>query len=325
MPKSRFAGPLAAACLLAASLVAPAAAQTFPDRPIRLVVPFAAGGATDVGARVLAEAMAPHLPQPIIVENRVGGAGIIAAELVARAAPDGHTLLINNTSHSVLRLVVPNAPVDPTTALAAVSVLSEMPMVMLVANNHPARDVREFIALARQNPGRWDYGSTGGGGTLQMAALLFLNAAGVQLNEVPYRGGAPATLDLAAGRIAMVFDVALTGVQTARGGQARAFAVTSRERSPALPEAPSLREIGLDAEMNVWQAIFTARGVPDAAKATLHRAIAAALGNEAVRRRMVELGVDRILANPPAEAQAYIDAEVARWERLLRGRINPAG
>lgn len=317
--------PLAAACLLAASLVAPAASQTFPDRPIRLVVPFAAGGATDVGARVLAEAMAPHLPQPIVVENRVGGAGIIAAELVARAPADGHTLLINNTSHSVLRLVVPNAPIDATTALAAVSVLSEMPMVMLVANNHPARDVREFISLARQNPGRWDYGSTGGGGTLQMAALLFLNAAGVQLNEIPYRGGAPATLDLAAGRIAMVFDVALTGVQTARGGQARAFAVTSRERSPALPDAPSLVEIGLDAEMNVWQAIFTARGVPDAAKATLHRAIAAALGNEVVRRRMVELGVDRIVANPPAEAQRYIDSEVARWERLLRGRITPAG
>jgi tripartite-type tricarboxylate transporter receptor subunit TctC len=317
--------PLAAACLLAASLFVPAAAQPFPDRPIRLVVPFAAGGATDVGARVLAEAMAPHLPQPIVVENRVGGAGIIAAELVARAPADGHTLLINNTSHSVLRLVVPNAAVDPTTALAAVSVLSEMPMVMLVANNHPARDIREFISLARQSPGRWDYGSTGGGGTLQMAALLFLHAAGVQLNEIPYRGGAPATLDLAAGRIAMVFDVALTGVQTARGGQARAFAVTSRERSPALPEAPSLREIGLDAEMNVWQAIFTARGVPDAAKLTLHRAIAAALGQEGVRRRMMELGVDRILANPPAEAQRYIDSEVERWERLLRGRISPAG
>lgn len=317
--------PLAAACLLVAAFAAPAAAQAFPDRPIRLVVPFAAGGATDVGARVLAEAMAPHLPQPIVVENRAGGAGIVASELVARAAADGHTLLINNTSHSVLRLVVPNAPIDPTTALAAVSVLSEMPMVMLVANNHPARDVREFIALARQNPGRWDYGSTGGGGTLQMAALLFLTASGVQLNEIPYRGGAPATLDLAAGRIAMVFDVALTGVQTARNGQARAFAVTSRERSPALPDAPSLREIGLDAEMNVWQAIFTARGVPDAAKATLHRAIAAALGNEAVRRRMMELGVDRIVASPPAEAQRYVDGEVARWERLLRGRISPAG
>ena len=311
-----------AACVLFLSAAFPATA--FPERPIRLVVPFAAGGATDIGARVLAEAMAAHLPQPIVVENRVGGAGIIASEIVARAAADGYTLLINNTSHAVLRLVVPNAPVDVTTALTAVSVLSEMPMVMLVANNHPARDVREFITLARAAPGRFDYGSTGGGGTLQMAALLFLQSAGIDLNEIPYRGGAPATLDLAAGRIAMVFDVALTGVQTARGGQARAFAVTSARRSAALPDVPSLREIGLDAEMNVWQAIFTATAVPAPVQAALHRAIAASMGTEGMMRRMTELGVDRILANPPAEAQGYVAAEVTRWESLLRGRIAPA-
>jgi tripartite-type tricarboxylate transporter receptor subunit TctC len=311
-----------AACALMLGAVQPVLA--FPDRPIRLVVPFAAGGATDVGARVLAEAMSAHLPQPMVVENRVGGAGIVASEVVARAAADGHTLLINNTSHAVLRLVVPNAPIDVTTALSAVSVLSEMPMVMLVANNHPARDVREFISLARAAPGRFDYGSTGGGGTLQMAALLFLNAAGVELNEIPYRGGAPATLDLAAGRIAMVFDVALTGVQTARGGQARAFAVTSAGRSPALPEVPSLREIGLDAEMNVWQAIFAASATPPALQATLQRAIAAAMGTESMARRMAELGVDRIVANTPEQAQRYVAAEVTRWENLLRGRITPA-
>jgi tripartite-type tricarboxylate transporter receptor subunit TctC len=311
-----------AACLMALGASLPAAA--FPDRPIRLVVPFAAGGATDVGARVLAEAMAAHLPQPVVVENRVGGAGIVASEVVARAAADGHTLLINNTSHAVLRLVVPNAPIDVTTALAAVSVLSEMPMVMLVANNHPARDVREFISMARAAPGRFDYGSTGGGGTLQMAALLFLQSAGVELNEIPYRGGAPATLDLAAGRIAMVFDVALTGVQTARGGQARAFAVTSAARSPALPDVPSLREIGLDAEMNVWQAIFAASATPAPVQATLQRAIAAAMGTEAMARRMTELGVDRILANSPEQAQRYVAAEVTRWESLMRGRIVPS-
>lgn len=311
--------------LLAFALAAPAAAQGFPERPIRLVVPFAAGGATDVGARVLAEAMAPHLPQPIVVENRTGAAGMVASELVARAPADGHTLLINNTSHAVLRLVVPNAALDPTTALAPVSVLSEMPMVMLVANNHPARDVREFVSLVRASPGRWDYGSTGGGGTLQMAALLFLNAAGLQMNEIPYRGGAPATLDLAAGRIALVFDVALTGVQTARGGQARAFAVSSAQRSPALPEVPTLREAGIEAEMNVWQAVFVAAATPPAVKAALHRAIAAALSGERVRARMAELGADRVLASPPEEAARYVAGEVTRWEGLLRGRITPGG
>lgn len=300
-------------------------AFAFPDRPIRMVVPFTAGGATDVGARVLAEAMAPHLPQPIVIENRVGGAGIVASELVARAPADGHTLLFNNTSHAVLRLVVPNAPIDVTTALAPVSVLSEMPMIMLVANNFPARDIHEFIALARANPNRYDYGSTGGGGTLQMAALLFLQAARLQLNEIPYRGGAPATLDLAAGRIALVYDVALTGVQTARSGQARAFAVTSAGRSPALPDVPSLREVGLDAEMNVWQAVFTASATPEPVKAALQRAMAAALSQENVRQRMVGLGVDRIVASTPEAAAAYVTREVTRWEELLRGRIAPGG
>ncbi|MCW8086521.1 Bug family tripartite tricarboxylate transporter substrate binding protein [Sabulicella glaciei] len=313
------------AALAAGFLALPAWAQGFPDRPIRLVVPFAAGGATDVGARVLAEAMSPHLSQPIVVENRTGAAGLVASEAVARAPADGHTILINNTSHSVLRLVVPNAPIDVTRALTPLTVLSEMPMVMLVANNHPARDLREFIALTRTNPGRWDYGSTGGGGTLQMAALLFLRAAGVEMNEIPYRGGAPATLDLAAGRIAMVFDVALTGVQTARGGQARAFAVTSAARSPALPDAPTLREAGLDAEMNVWQALFVASGTPVPVQTALHRAVAAALSGEAVQRRFRELGVDRILANSPEEASRYVAAEVERWENLLRGRIAPGG
>lgn len=302
-----------------------APAQAFPDRPIRLIVPFSAGGATDVGARVLAEAMSSHLPQPIVVENRVGGAGIVAAEVVARAPADGHTLLINNTSQAVLRLVVPNAPIDVTTALTPVTVLSEMPMVMLVANNFPAAGVREFIDLARANPGAYNYGSTGGGGTLQMAALLFLHAADLRLNEIPYRGGAPATLDLAAGRIALVFDVALTAVQTARGGQARAFAVTSAGRSPALPDVPSLREIGLDAEMNVWQAIFTASATPAPVKLALQRAMAAALAQDTVRQRMIGLGVDRIVANSPDEAARYVSGEVERWERLMRGRINPGG
>ena len=164
---------------LALLFALPATAQTFPDRPIRMVVPFTAGGATDVGARVLAEALTQVLPQPVVVENRVGAAGMIAAEFVARAAPDGHTLLFNNTSHAVLRVVVPNPPIDPIRQLSPVAILSEMPMVMLVSNGFPAKDGREFLAALKANPGKYDYGSTGGGGTLGMAALLFLKATGL--------------------------------------------------------------------------------------------------------------------------------------------------
>jgi tripartite-type tricarboxylate transporter receptor subunit TctC len=303
--------------------VLPAAAQTYPERPVRLVVPFAAGGATDVGARVLAEALGQVLPQPVLVENRVGGAGMIAAEYVARSAPDGHTILFNNTSQAVLRVVVPNAPIDPVRALTPVVILSEMPMVMLVANNFPAANGREFIAAIRANPGRYDFGSTGGGGTLGMAALLFRKTAGLEMNEIPYRGGAPATLDLAAGRIALVFDVALTGFQTAKGGQARAFAVSSPERSPAAPEVPSWRELGVDAEMLVWQALFLPSATPAPIRAALHAAVARVQQGEALRRKWTELGVDRVLAMPPAEAERYVAREVERWEALMASAAPP--
>ncbi|MCO6415457.1 tripartite tricarboxylate transporter substrate binding protein [Siccirubricoccus sp. KC 17139] len=307
------------ALLLALLLPAlPAFGQAWPDRPVRLVVPYAAGGATDVGARVLAEALGQVLPQPVVVENRVGGAGMIAAEFVARAAPDGHTILFNNTAHAVLRVVVPNAAIDPIRQLLPTVILSEMPMVMLVANSFPAADGRAFIAAVRAAPGRYDFGSTGGGGTLGMAALLFRRTAGLEMNEIPYRGGAPATLDLAAGRIALVFDVALTAFQTAKGGQARAFAVTSPERSPAAPEVPTWREIGVDAEMLVWQALFLPAGTPAPVRAALHAAVARVQQTEAVKRKWTELGVDRVLALSPEESERYVAREVERWEALMR-------
>ncbi|MBK1660927.1 hypothetical protein CKO45_22170 [Paracraurococcus ruber] len=304
---------------LAALLLAwPAAAQTFPDRPVRLVVPFAPGGATDVGARVLAEALGQVLPQPVVVENRQGGAGMVAAEFVARAPADGHTLLFNNTSHAVLRVVVPNAPIDPIRQLAPVAILSEMPMVMLVANNVPAQDGREFLRMVRAAPGKFDYGSTGGGGTLGMAALLFLRTTGLEMGEIPYRGGAPATLDLAAGRIALVYDIALTGLQTARGGQARAFAVTSPQRSPAALEVPTWREIGVDSEMVVWQAVFAPAATPAPVMQALHAAITRVQQTESVRKKWTELGVDRVLATPPEEAAQYVARDVQRWEGLMQ-------
>ncbi len=229
-------------CLLAAlALPGVAFAQSFPERPVRIIVPFAAGGATDVTARVLAEAMGTQLSQPVVVENRAGGGGIVGSEVVARAAPDGHTLLVINNSLATLRHFTPNPPIDPARALSVVTLIVDAPMVMLVANNVPARTGQEFVALLRANPGRYDYGTTGGGGTLQMAAILFLRATGVQMNEIPYRGGGPATLDLIAGRIALQFDFGVTGFQTHRANQARALAVTTPRRRRSAPAAPTSR------------------------------------------------------------------------------------
>jgi tripartite-type tricarboxylate transporter receptor subunit TctC len=295
-----------------------ALANAYPERPIRVVVPYAAGGATDVVARVLAEAMAPLLPQPLVIENRGGAGGMVGAEVVARAPADGHTVLFNNTGHAALRVLVPNPPSDPITSLQAIAVVAESPIVMLVANNVPANNLREFTALAEARPGQLDYGSSGGGGILQMAALLYLKATGVQLNEVPYRGGAPATLDLAAGRIAMMFDAGLTGFQTARGNQARAFAVTTAQRNVANPDIPTWREGGVDAEMSVWQAVFVPAATPRDRREALNAAINRALSQEALRKRLADLGADRILTLNIADSEAYLAGEVARWESLLK-------
>ena len=196
--------------------------------------------------------------------------------------------------------------------------IAESPMVMLVANDFPATDLKGFIASARANPGKWDYGSTGGGGTLGMGALLFLRAADLRLNEIPYRGGGPAQLDLAAGRIAMLFDVGVSSFQTARSGLARAFAVTSARRSPAAPEVPTLREAGLDAEMTVWQAVMMPAGTPLPLREALRDQIAAALRTPALQARFAELGADRVLGLGVPESERYIAAEVAKWEAILR-------
>jgi len=311
-------GRLASLVTFALAFALPVTALAYPERPVRMIVGAAPGGSNDLVARLLAEALTARLPHPVVVENRSGAAGMIGAEMVARAAPDGHTVLLTNTAHAGVRIFVPNAAIDPHASLAAVSVIAESPMVMLVANNFPATDLRDFVETVRASPGRYDYGSTGGGGTLRMGALLFLRATGLQMNEVPYRGGGPAQLDLAAGRIAMLFDVGVTSFQAARAGLARAFAVTSTRRSPAAPEVPTLREAGIDAEMNVWQAVMAPVATPRSVREAMQAKIAEALADPALRGRFVELGADRILGLGTAESEAYVVAEVARWEGILR-------
>ncbi len=304
--------------VLALALLAAAPAQAWPERPVRLVVSAAPGGSNDTVARVMAEALSSLLPQPVIVENRAGAQGILGAEAVLRAPPDGHTMLFSNTGQAGLRVMAPNAAVDVVSALTPVSVVAESPMVMLVANNLAPRNLPELLAMARAEPGRFDYATSSGAGTLQLAALLFIRTTGLQLNAVPYRGGGPAQMDLIAGRIGIVFDVAITALATAQAGQARAFAVTGAQRSPHAPSVPTWREAGVDAEMTVWQAAWVASTTPPALRQEIHAAYGRALALPRVQRRMAELGADRVLALNLAETEAYVAAEVTRWEALLR-------
>jgi tripartite-type tricarboxylate transporter receptor subunit TctC len=302
----------------------PALAQQWPQRPLRLIVPYAPGGGTDVVARVLAQTMSDQLPHQVVVENRTGAGGGIGAEVVARATPDGHTFLFTNNGFAVLRMIAPNPGLDYYQALAPMTIVSEAPMIMMIANSLPVTNLRDFLVLVRANPGKYDYGSTGTGGTNGLTALMFLKAANVQMNEIPYRGGAPATLDLAAGRIAMLFDASSTALATTQGGQARALAVTTAQRSPAAPDLPTLQEAGVPAAMSIWNAILVASATPQAQRDALHGAIVKALANADLKQRFTGFGMDRIPALDQSDTARFIAAEVERWEGLLKETMPPA-
>ncbi|MDP3415846.1 tripartite tricarboxylate transporter substrate binding protein [Falsiroseomonas sp.] len=318
---------LARRALLAAPafLVLPAATQearaqdTWPNRPIRMVLPYAAGGATDVIGRLVADRLSQRLPQRVVMENRTGAGGAIGSSFVAKAPGDGHTLLFHNIGHAVTKAIYPQLDYDPEADLKAVSIVAESPMVLLVPPDSPHRTLADFVAFARANPEKLSYGSTGGGGALQLVSLLFLRAAGIRVTEIPYRGGAPAALDLASGTLDMLYDAGLTGFGLARGGRARALAVSGPNRSPVMPAVPTMAEAGFpDATFMVWQAVLAPATTPDALIARIQAEIAAVLAEPTTRTRLAELGAERLVGNTPAEAQAFVAAEMAKWALILR-------
>ncbi len=305
--------------LLALPLLAfPALAQgAWPQRPVRVVVPYAPGGPTDVIARLVADALSQHLPQRVVVENRTGAGGNIGASAVAKAAPDGATFLFTNTGHAVNRALYRTLDYDPATDLIPVSIIAESPMVLLVPPQGPDRDVAGLVARARRE--RLTYGSTGAGGALQLVSLLFQQAAGISMEEVPYRGSAPAAQDLAAGRLDMLYDAGATAFPLAQGGLARALAVSGPRRSAVMPDVPTIGEAGFpQATFMVWQALLAPRGTAPEVVATLHAALRAVLGEGRLRTRLAELGAESIPVSAPDEAAGFVRAEMARWSAVLR-------
>lgn len=298
---------------------AASAQEAWPARPVRMVIPYAAGGATDVIGRLVADRLSARLPQRVVVENRTGAGGSIGASNIAKSPADGHHLLFHNIGHAVTKPLYPQLDYDPDADLKAVTIVAESPMVLLVPPNSPHRSVADLVAFARANPERLTYGSTGGGGALQLVALLFLRAAGIRMTEVPYRGGAPAALDLANGSLDMLYDAGLTGFGLAQGGRARALAVSGPSRSPVMPDVPTMAELGFpDATFMVWQAILAPAATPAPLMARIQQEVAAVLAEPAARTRLAELGAERLVGNTPDDAQRFVAAEMAKWAVILR-------
>ena len=300
------------------SLAAPALGQSaWPQRPIRIVVPFAAGGGTDVVARIYAQKMTELLGQPMVVENRAGAGGNLGIENIVRSPPDGYSLVLSsNGPVAVNRYLFRDMPFDPSRDLLPVSTTFRIEQVLVVANNLPVNSVAEFVALAKQRELNW--GSGGTGSSLHLAGELFKLRAGVNLTHVPYRGGAPAMNDLVAGNINAMFDSLPSAVPQIRGGRVKALAICATRRHPLVPELPTMVEAGVpNYEAGTWGAVFAPMGTPAPIIARLATATREALTHQPTIDGLARAGGDA-WHSTPEELGRILQAEIALWGQVVR-------
>jgi tripartite-type tricarboxylate transporter receptor subunit TctC len=279
----------------AALLPTPGRAQTeFPSRPIKLVVPFPAGGGIDTTARVMAQALGGVLGQQILVQNQGGAGGAIATDAVVKAEPDGYTLLYHSTTGIVHAAVTDKLPYDWMRDLAPVSIVTRFAPVMIVSPTLPVKDLQEFIALLKANPGQFSFASSGTGTAVHLAEELFKQKAGVDIVHVPYRGTGAAMPDLLTGRIAMMIDGVPAQTENIRNGTVRALAVTTSARSPSIPDIPTMKEAGLDYEVPFWTAIYAPIRTPPPVVEKLTAAIDKAVHENAVVKRLADVGTEAV-------------------------------
>jgi tripartite-type tricarboxylate transporter receptor subunit TctC len=306
---------LAAVLSLSALL---AEAQTWPTRPIRLVVGFAPGGGVDINARLLAPKLSEYLGQQVVVENRPGAGTNIANELVAKAAPDGYTLLINTAAVAINMSLYKSLPFDTLRDFAAVSVFSESPNMLTVNAKLPVQSVRGLVAYAKANPGKLNYSSAGSGTTQHLSAELFKLRTGVDMVHVPYKGTAPSLTGLIAGEVDMTF-ANIPAIQAhVKSGRLKALASTGSRRDPQMPEVPTMREAGVEGvDVTVWYGVFAPAATPKDIVNKVAEATARATRDADTRRRMLEQGAEPV-GNTPEQFAKLLREEVARWAEVVK-------
>lgn len=305
--------------LLGAGLALPAAAraQAWPTRPIVMVAPLAAGGTTDTVSRLLAEQWTQRLGQPVTVDNRPAANGTLALGQVARAAPDGYTTVMGGQSFNPY--LYPHLPYDPLRDFTYVTRVAGVSNALVVRAASPFRSVAELVAAARENPGKLTYSSGGIGTSHHISAAMLEQQADIRMTHVPYRGASPAILAAMTGEVDFGSYNISTLLPSIRSGDLRALAVTSAQRSPFLPEVPTMKEQGYpDYEMTAWVGVATPAGVPEPIIARMYEVTRAALDDPAVQRRLTELGFERLAPLTPAEMPAFLRAEDARWGPIVR-------
>jgi len=311
---------LLAALGTAAMLCAPSAdaADVSPQRPIRLVLPYPPGGPTDLLARVVAVRMGETLGQTVVVDNKPGASGMIGAEAVAKAAPDGYTLLANASLHVINPSIYPKMRYDAFRDFVPVTQLAEVPLVLVVNNDSPVRTVQDLIALARQKNGSLNFSSAGNASAQQLAGESFKLAAHVTMQHVPYKGSSPALTDLMGGQIQLMFDSMPSAMPFIKSGKLRAVAVTTSKRARALPDVPTVAESGLPGfDISTWYGLWVPRGTPPAVVEKLAANAALALRQPEVQRQYAEMGAEPV-GSSPAEFARYTVAEGRKWAEIVR-------
>jgi tripartite-type tricarboxylate transporter receptor subunit TctC len=306
--------------LLGLAVVLPAIAQStsYPQRPIRLVVPYSAGGSTDTVARITGARLSERLGQQVVIDNRTGGGTLIGTEIVQRATPDGYTLLMATPPLAVNPSLYPKVSYVLERDFVAVGNVAGSTNLLAVHPSMPANTVAELVALLKAAPGKYTYGSSGIGGAGHLAMALFESMAGVQAIHVPYKGGAPAVADLVAGRLNLMMANLTTAQPHIRAGKLRGLGVGKAKRSPLFPEMPTIAEAGVKGyEANNWNGVVAPAGTPRAAIERLHRDIVATLQEPAIAERMMKAGLEPV-GDTPAEFAQYLKSESVKWGRLVK-------
>jgi tripartite-type tricarboxylate transporter receptor subunit TctC len=306
------------ACTGLLIIVHGAQAQTYPVRPVTVIVPFAVGGSTDIVARLVSHELTASLGKPVLVDNRTGAGGVIGWAAVAKAAPDGYTVLAMDLSYAIAATLIPNLPFNPKNSFTVTTTAISVPHVMVVHPSVKANTVQELIGLAKANPGKLFYGSGGNGTNTHLGSELFKSLAGVDIVHVPYKGAGAVLQDLMAGQVQMLVSSITTTLPHVRSGKLRALVVTSEARAAVLPQVPSAPEAGLPRMiMNFWVNFAAPASTPEPVIERLHKAIVAALATPDTSKRLAELGLDPI-GNTPAQASKLVDDEIQRWGAVIK-------
>lgn len=295
------------------------AADKYPNKPVTIIVPFSAGGTTDILARIVGVKLGETLGETVIIDNRPGAGGNIGAAMVAKAKPDGYTLLMGTVgTHAINQTLYPKLNFDPIKDFAPLTRVANLPNLLVVHPSVPAKNVQELIAYAKANPGKLNFGSSGNGSSIHLSGELFKNMTGIDMQHVPYKGSAPAVTDLLGGQISMMFDNMPSAIQHVKSGKLRPLAVTTAKRSPALPNVPTIAESGVKGyEATSWFGLLAPAGTPPAIINRLNADLVKILAMPDVKKQMAEQGAEAYSETPAAFA-GFIKTETAKWAKVVK-------